>query len=71
LFQACLFRAELTDTGKHLVATSRRRFLRGGGALVGGAVVAGGLAGSKASAATENAVAVGSDWNESLIISTN
>src|SRR3954452_3446745 len=46
---------EPTDTEKHLVATSRRRFLREGGALVGGAVVAGGLAGSKASAATENA----------------
>src|SRR6266700_1042676 len=45
---------EPTDTGKRLVATSRRRFLREGGALVGGAVVAGGLAGSKASAA-ENA----------------
>jgi len=44
-----------TDTGKRLVATSRRRFLREGSALVGGAaVVAGGLAGSKASAA-ENA----------------
>ena len=45
---------EPTDTGKRLVATSRRRFLREGSALVGGAVVAGGLAGSKASAA-ENA----------------
>jgi sulfane dehydrogenase subunit SoxC len=45
---------EPTDTGKRLVATSRRRFLREGGALVGGAVVASGLAGRKASAA-ENA----------------
>ena len=45
---------EPTETGKRLVTTSRRRFLRDGGALVGGAVVAGGLAGSKASVA-ENA----------------
>jgi sulfane dehydrogenase subunit SoxC len=44
-----------TDIGKGLAITSRRRFLREGGALVGGAVVAGGLAGSEASAATENA----------------
>src|SRR3981081_258917 len=44
-----------TDTGKGLAVTSRRRFLRKGGALVGGAVVAGSLAGSEASAATEHA----------------
>src|SRR5229473_5850957 len=44
-----------TDIGKGLAVTSRRRFLRKGGALVGGVVVAGGLAGSEALAATENA----------------
>ena len=36
-------------------ATSRRRFLREGAALMGGAVLAGGLAGSEAVAATVNA----------------
>src|SRR6202166_1620383 len=61
LCQACRFRAEKrtmtgsADIGKGLVATSRRRFLRESGAWVGGTVVAGSLAGSKASAATENA----------------
>jgi sulfane dehydrogenase subunit SoxC len=44
-----------TDMGEGPAVTSRRRFLRKGGALVGGIVVAGGLAGSEASAATENA----------------
>jgi sulfane dehydrogenase subunit SoxC len=46
--------SEPTDIGKGLAVTSRRRFLREGGALVGGAVVAGSLGGSKASAAMEN-----------------
>ena len=46
---------EPTDIGRPLTVTSRRRFLRKGGALVSGAVVAGSLAGSKASAATEKA----------------
>src|SRR5712675_233443 len=46
---------EPTDVDHDLAAPSRRRFLREGGALVGGAVFAGGLAGSEASAATENA----------------
>src|SRR6202171_3777997 len=40
-----------TDIDKDIAATSRRRFLREGGALVGGAVIAGGLAGRKAVAA--------------------
>src|SRR3981081_1135797 len=45
-----------TDTGKGLAVTSRRRFLRKGGALVGGAVVMGSVfAARQASAATENA----------------
>jgi sulfane dehydrogenase subunit SoxC len=44
-----------TDIDKGIAATSRRRFLRKGVALVGGAVVAGSLADSKASAATESA----------------
>src|SRR5258707_1454033 len=44
-----------TDIDKDIAATSRRRFLRDGGALVGGAVIAGGLAGSEALGATENA----------------
>jgi sulfane dehydrogenase subunit SoxC len=46
---------EPTDIGRSLAVTSRRRFLRKGGALVGGAVVAGNLAGNKASAAAEQA----------------
>src|SRR5260370_1077226 len=45
---------EPTDDGKGLAASSRRRFLRNSGIVVGGAVVAGSLAGSEASAATEN-----------------
>ena len=45
---------EPTDPGDDLAVTSRRRFLREGGALMGGAVL-GGLAGSEVSAATENA----------------
>jgi len=45
---------EPTDIGKGLAVTSRRRFLREGGALVGGVVVAGGLPGSEASAATKD-----------------
>jgi sulfane dehydrogenase subunit SoxC len=46
--------AKPTDVDKDNTATSRRRFLREGGVLVGGAVVAGGLAGSKALAANES-----------------
>jgi hypothetical protein len=46
---------EPTDIGKSLAVTSRRRFLHESGALVGGAVVAGDLAGSEALAATKNA----------------
>jgi sulfane dehydrogenase subunit SoxC len=46
---------ERTNSGKGDTVTSRRRFLRNGGALAGGAVVAGSLAGSEASAAAENA----------------
>src|SRR5258708_36703333 len=46
---------EPTDDGKGLAATTRRRFLRNSGIVVGGVVVAGSLAGSEASAATENA----------------
>src|SRR5258708_17287574 len=42
---------EPTDVDHDLAAPSRRRFLREGGALVGGAVVAGGLAGREALAA--------------------
>lgn len=38
-----------------IAATSRRRFLRQGGALVGGAVLTGGLAGREALAASESA----------------
>src|SRR5260370_14124726 len=44
-----------TDIDKDIAATSRRRFLREGGALVGGAVIAGGLAGSEALGASESA----------------
>ena len=47
--------AEPTDIDKRIAATSRRRFLREGGALLGGAVIAGGFAARQASAATENA----------------
>src|ERR1700693_2895838 len=45
---------EPTDADKDLAVTSRRRFLRESGALMGGAVVAG-AAGSEVLAATENA----------------
>src|ERR1700736_3848920 len=44
-----------TEADKDLAAASRRRFLRESGALMGGAVVAGGLAGSEVLAETENA----------------
>ncbi|MGB6396033.1 MAG: molybdopterin-dependent oxidoreductase, partial [Bradyrhizobium sp.] len=44
-----------TEIDRRIVPTSRRRFLREGGALVVGAAVASGLGGSKASAATESA----------------
>ena len=43
---------EPTDVDNDLAVTSRRRFLREGGALMGGAVLAGGLAGSEVLAAT-------------------
>ena len=43
-----------TDIGRNVTSASRRRFLREGGALLGGAVIAGGLAGHEARAATEN-----------------
>ena len=43
-----------TANREDTAATSRRRFLREGGAVLGGAVVAGSLGGSKLSAATEN-----------------
>src|ERR1700716_249945 len=46
---------EPTDIDRDIAATSRRRFLREGGALVGGAVIAGGLAESKALGASESA----------------
>ena len=46
---------EPTDVDEDLVMTSRRRFLRDGGALVGGAVMAGSLAGSEALGAGKNA----------------
>ena len=46
---------EPTDVDDDPTPTSRRRFLRDGGALVGGAVMAGGLAGGKALAAGDNA----------------
>src|SRR5437868_7781394 len=45
---------EPTDVDDDAGATSRRRFLREGGALMGGAILAGGLAGSEAVAATDN-----------------
>src|SRR5258708_10510343 len=44
---------EPTDPDNLPAVPSRRRFLREGGALMGGAVLAGGLAGSDASAGTE------------------
>src|SRR5258705_165923 len=44
---------EPTDIDNDIGVTSRRRFLRKGGALVGGAVIAGGLAGSEALEAGE------------------
>ena len=47
--------AELPDVDDDFGLTSRRRFLRDGGALMGGAVMAGSLAGGKAPAAGENA----------------
>src|SRR5580698_10496793 len=47
--------ADQTDLDDDPVVTSRRRFLRGGGALVGGAVLANGLSGSEALAATAEA----------------
>jgi sulfane dehydrogenase subunit SoxC len=46
---------EPTDIEKNIASTSRRRFLRVGGALVGGAVIAGGLGGSEALGAGESA----------------
>src|SRR5882757_6456890 len=46
---------EPTDVDDDLALPSRRRFLREGGVLVGGAVMAGGLAGSDALAAGDNA----------------
>src|SRR3982074_1642715 len=45
---------EPTDIGKRLAVKSRRQFLHEGGALLGGAAIAGGLAGSEASAATDS-----------------
>ena len=46
---------EPTDIDNDIGVTSRRRFLRKGGALVGGAVIAGGLAGGEALGASESA----------------
>ena len=46
---------EPTDADGDPIVTSRRRFLREGGALMGGAVLAGGLAGSESLAATDAA----------------
>ena len=46
---------EPTDVDDDPALTSRRRFLRRGGALAGGAIMAGGLAGSEALAAGGNA----------------
>ena len=48
---------EPTDVDRDVVVASRRRFLREGGALMGGAVLAGGLAGSEALAAADAASA--------------
>ena len=44
---------EPTDLNRDIATTSRRRFLREGGALLGGAVIVRGLAGSEASGASE------------------
>src|SRR5258706_16142071 len=52
--QGCAM-TEPIDTDKDIAETSRRRFLRDGGALEGGAVIAGGLGGSQALAAAANA----------------
>ena len=46
---------EPTDVDDDVALPSRRRFLREGGVLVGGAVMAGGLAGGEALAAGDNA----------------
>jgi sulfane dehydrogenase subunit SoxC len=46
---------ELTDLDDDHIVTSRRRFLREGGALMGGILLANGLAGSEVSAATPDA----------------
>ena len=46
---------EPADVDNDVVVASRRRFLRDGGALMGGAVLAGGLAGSEALAAADAA----------------
>src|SRR3954465_9108239 len=43
-----------TDIDRNVASASRRRFLREGSALLGGAVIAGGLAGGEARAAAEN-----------------
>jgi sulfane dehydrogenase subunit SoxC len=43
-----------TDIDKNATAASRRRFLRESGALLGGAFIAGGLAGSEARAGSAN-----------------
>src|SRR5882757_3377399 len=43
-----------TDIDSNVASASRRRFLRGGSALLSGAVIAGGLHGSEARAAAEN-----------------
>ncbi len=47
--------AEKNDVDIDFGLASRRRFLRGGGALVGGAVMAGSFAGGEALAASDNA----------------
>jgi sulfane dehydrogenase subunit SoxC len=46
--------AKANDVDKDKTGTSRRKFLRNGGALVGGTVIAGGLAGSEALATNES-----------------
>jgi sulfane dehydrogenase subunit SoxC len=46
-----------TDVDHDVVVASRRRFLREGSALMGGAVLAGGLAGSETLAAADAATA--------------
>jgi sulfane dehydrogenase subunit SoxC len=45
---------EPTETDKGIIPTSRRRFLREGGALLGGAVIAGSLAGQEALGASDS-----------------